>query len=686
MANFLGELEAKRMNTTEQELTTAADSGKRRVKRRRYRSSKWRKLRRRLKKIRWGLIAVVVVAIAVILALTGLILVTDATAELQQSRTAFERSIDLFNDKPANEWTYADYERLTRSLSDLLVSIDRAQSRISFLRPVAQFNANFEAQFAILDASEELGNALSYMLSGMRPTVFFLTEGQQDSTLGQISSGERVVELLLLGRSSFSASQTYLASFDAELAKVDQAHISEDLFLLIEDLKDYRNQVADINTVLINGSDSLTTILGLDSPKTYLVLSQNSDELRPSGGYVSTYGWMTVRNGRIVDYDYQPTTDETPNRPTIDIPDEFAVPSWWIPTGDPVTLLWDGSWSPDYPTTAQMAAWYYDNGFNPNSPVDGVIAIDMVGFEYMLEAIGTVEVEGYPNITINADNFRSIIYDIRTSGDGDTPHKRFLAAVYRSIMTSWQNVPVDLKDEVLGAQLRALREQHLMVYFMDDSLNQSFAPFGWSGEQEDALNHDYLMVVDANVTPNKSNRSIIRQITYDVNIQSNGTLDNRVTLSYDYSDILAKSDPAVSEGNGLIDRYYNRLQVFIPHASTITDTEDMPGGTEVFATETHTQIASFVTIEYNAGERYQFSFATPVLVEEFGPYRRYRLFLQKQSGTINDTVNVQVKLPLGAALVDASPAPIASFVLEQQVLEFRAELTRSQWIEIIYQQ
>lgn len=675
------------MDTTEQELTTMTDARPAsKGKRRRRRSSKWHKLRRRLKRIRWSLVAVVLAVIIVIVTMTALILVTDATAELDQSRITFERSVDVFSNKSANEWTYSDYERLTRSLNDLLASINHAQSRTSFLRPVARLDADLEAQFAILDASEQLSTALLNLLTGMQPTVFFLTEGQEDATLGQVSSGERVVELLLLGRNSFSATENDLTNFDSELAQVDESQISEDLFLLIKDLKDYRNQIADINGVLINGASNLTSMLGLDSPKTYLVLSQNSDELRPSGGYVSTYGWMSVRNGRIVDYDYQPTTAETPSRPVIDIPAEYSVPQWWIPTGDPITLLWDGSWAADFPTTAQMAAWYYNNGFNPNSPVDGVIAIDTVGFEYMLNAIGDVEVEGYPGVTVNAGNFRDMIYDIRTSGEGDTPHKRFLAAVYRSIMTSWQNVPAELKDEVLGAQLRALREQHLMVYFEDAELNQAIAPFGWSGQQEAALDHDYLMAVDANVTPNKSNRSVIRQIIYDVTIGTNGTLDSRMTVSYDYSDILAQNDPAVSEGNGVIDRYYNRLQVFIPHASTITNLDGMPAGTETFETATHTQLVSFVTIEYNAGERYQFSYTTPVLVEEFGPYRRYRLYMQKQPGTINDTVNVQVKMPTGARIVETTPEPVASFVLEQQVLEFRVELTRSQWIEIVYEQ
>ena len=61
--------------------------------------------------------------------------------------------------------------------------------------------------------------------------------------------------------------------------------------------------------------DLLTTALGLDNPQTYLVLSQNSDELRPSGGFLSTYGWLTISNGRVDNYDYSPSTTDSPHPP-----------------------------------------------------------------------------------------------------------------------------------------------------------------------------------------------------------------------------------------------------------------------------------------------------------------------------------------------------------------------------------
>ncbi len=68
----------------------------------------------------------------------------------------------------------------------------------------------------------------------------------------------------------------------------------------------YYQQLSQINRVLTNAPDFLTAALGINGDQNYLVLSENNDELRPSGGYISTYGWMTIRNGRVIELQLQP--------------------------------------------------------------------------------------------------------------------------------------------------------------------------------------------------------------------------------------------------------------------------------------------------------------------------------------------------------------------------------------------
>jgi hypothetical protein len=223
-----------------------------------------------------------------------------------------------------------------------------------------------------------------------------------------------------------------------------------------------------------------------------------------------------------------------------------------------------------------------------------------------------------------------------------------------------------------------------MIYLTDSELAQSLEILDWDGRLDPAVDHDYLLVADANLSANKSNRSILRQLTYDVEVLEDGSLDSTLSINYDYPESIAENDPAVRpEHYGNIN-YYNRLQVYTPDGSTLLGTANLDDTVSTVDLESHTQFISAVVVEYNTSERVQFQYTSPPLVESFGQYRRYRLHLQKQPGTLGDVVNVQVKLPSGATVVDHSPDPIARFELEQPILEFRVNLVRDTWIEVIY--
>src|SRR5205085_1575784 len=106
-------------------------------------------------------------------------------------------------------------------------------------------------------------------------------------------------------------------------------------------------------------------------------------------------------------------------------------------------------------------AMYYDQGGNPRSPVGGVIQIDLVGFEYILQALGDVTIPDYGD-TVTASNFRELIYHVRESGVGDAPHKKYLASVYKQILTKWQNATQEGNNRLFDGLLKALSEKHLM--------------------------------------------------------------------------------------------------------------------------------------------------------------------------------------------------------------------------------
>ena len=646
----------------------------------------FRRLRRRLN-LRTQLfkLAIALVVIMVVVGVGGLVLVADATNRVESSLGNLRRVVTSIGDRVETGLTLEDFDRLQSSLNDVISTLSSVQRQIGFIRPALALDTGLQSTFTTMDAARQLAMAADELLSGLQPSLFFMMGVQSDQTLvTQISSGERLVELLRLGRPSFINAQNYLARASDITNQIDRSSLPPDQLLQLEELENYQEQISSIGSILMVAPDLLTSALGLEGEQSYLVLSQNSDELRPSGGYISTYGWLTIRSGRVVDYNYSATTQDSPNPPPQSMSDQVDVPDWWIRYAQPIYAAWDGSWSPDFPTTAHMAMWFYNEGNNPRSPVDGVISIDIVAFEYILEALGQVVVPEY-NVVVNTDNFRDVVYDIRAFGEGDTPHKEFLAALYRQIFADWQAVTADPQKSsaILNVLLRALQEKHVMLYLVDENVNAAVKLLGWSGEQLDAVRGDYLMVVDSNLG-NKSNSSIRRQIIYDVDIQSDASIDSRATVLYDYAASIAEQDPAVNEAfHGPLD-YNNLVQLYTPEESILSDAIGEMFRTEEIDSENHSLIVSRLTVPYDSNQRVQYIYRTPDVIEGIGDFQRYQLVIQKQPGMRAEIVNVQVTLPDGASLVSSTPTPTASYNIERQILEYRFEMTGDLEIEIVY--
>lgn len=223
-----------------------------------------------------------------------------------------------------------------------------------------------------------------------------------------------------------------------------------------------------------------------------------------------------------------------------------------------------------------------------------------------------------------------------------------------------------------------------MLYFDDDRLNQAIRLLGWAGKQSPVTSEDYLMVVDANLG-NKSNNSILRGLTYDVGIADDGSLNNRLSVVYDYAASRASRDPAVDpEHHGRID-YGNLMQVFVAQGSQLVSTNfETSQSTTVVEHPDTTAFVSTVLVPYDTSQRFQFTYTTPPLAQQIGSFRRYRLNLQKQPGMEQEPVSVQVVLPRNAVFVSSSPEPAARFDLDSIVLEYRLILTADQRLEIVY--
>ncbi len=640
-------------------------------------------LRRQLNGVLIAIVSLVAISLIVFIAL-----IVDSFTRINASINGLEQVLNAVQNRSGANISIKDFEDLQSGVVQVGNQLELAQNRLNIIRPFATANPDIELTFRSLDIARRLTDASEAMLSGLQPALFYLVAGEdENSNLTQISSGDRLVELLDVGREQFLKAQEQLAVAQTLLAELTIDNPPLELLRTTERIISFNEQLTSINDVLLNSTDLLNVVLGLNGQRTYLILAVNNDEIRPSGGFLSTWGWFTVRNGRMVDYDYGASTRTSPTPPDTSLANTFNIPYWWIQYRQPIYAAWDGSWSADFPSTASRAMWYYNEGGNEHAPIDGVLSVDITAFEYILGVLGEVEVANETaDEVVTAANFREIVYDIRAYSTGAEPHKAFVAATYAAIMQEWQTASRDpeLNSRILEALLRAVQEKHMMIYLANPQLDNAIQLLGWSGDQHEEANSDYLMVVDSNLG-NKSNSSVLRNLTYDVDIQANDVLSKRLTIGYEYPASLADLDPAVdAEFHGPLD-YSTMVQVYAP-----TNTELVSNSTDIMLpivdaqSELWLASTSFV-VPFDDSRRVQFSYTSPNLIPRFGNYGRYKLLIQKQPGTIGDTVTVQVLLPPNTKVVESNPAPVATFALDRPIVEYQFTLTVDQEIDLIFE-
>ncbi|MDD2857092.1 MAG: DUF4012 domain-containing protein [Candidatus Nanopelagicales bacterium] len=221
--------------------------------------------------------------------------------------------------------------------------------------------------------------------------------------------------------------------------------------------------MADSLESMAKATGPMLSMLGADRPTTWLVMAQNPDEIRGSGGLFSAYLLVRFTDGKMeiveagsrkqLDREF-PRTEQIPYFTATDI----DTASTWGPSL--------GEWAvfniaPDFPTVARLAA---AGMAKRGTPVDGVIAIDPAITAAILAGTGSVEHAG---VTIDASNaqefFSKGLYE-KYPGFADVQAKDQLAMglTYATIDAAMKR-PLDVSS-LWSAMQAAIEGGHLKVW------------------------------------------------------------------------------------------------------------------------------------------------------------------------------------------------------------------------------
>lgn len=217
----------------------------------------------------------------------------------------------------------------------------------------------------------------------------------------------------------------------AAVSAIDTGALVPQLVGPVEDLQDGMSQVAGALDAGAQVATLLPPMLGADGPRTYLLVSLNSAELRSAGGIVGAFAVLHAQDGALSLTEQRSTIDlKSLDAPILPLTDEELV----VDTDRLGRWVQDAVITPDFPRSAQLlsARWAQDMG----QTVDGVIAADPVGARYVLEATGPVTEPGGGTITASdvlqvllRDSYR----DIADPASADAFYAGVAVSIFRAV-------------------------------------------------------------------------------------------------------------------------------------------------------------------------------------------------------------------------------------------------------------
>ncbi|MDA1096430.1 MAG: DUF4012 domain-containing protein, partial [Chloroflexi bacterium] len=437
---------------------------------------------------------------------------------------------------------------------------------------------------------------------------------------------------------------------------------------------DIRDQLLVLSSALERAGDFVSLmgyVLGLDAPRTFLVLGQDDNEIRATGGFIGSVHEIVIDGGDLWvpqyldSFDVDPTFEGNPVGP-----DAFCR---YMLGGPCILAFRDSNWWPDFPTSAELALDLYETSLGIKA--DGVIAVDRWFMADLVDASGGVLLPGR-DLPIDGSLARryasSRLYPCRPENIKQRPSRCFVEDLMDHLLTVAANDAATSRA-MLETAVAATAGKHILTYLRDPQASSVFRSLNWDGHLIETTG-DYLMIVDTSVY-SKVHDFVNREIHYEVTPNADGSAEVRLRIGYELSD---DAYPPVTECVQIVDNWnchWNYVRVLAPLGSVMRVVPDFPlpdgtmyesyssalgidvRGSNTFAIADDlefgkTEMNWLITLSTGQSARFELSYTVPnaITLLPDGTHK-YQLTLQKQPGTRGEKVSVLVRLPRGSAVV-----------------------------------
>ncbi|MBI2458948.1 MAG: DUF4012 domain-containing protein [Parcubacteria group bacterium] len=505
-------------------------------------------------------------------------------------------------------------------------------------------------------------------------------------SLAALSAGDRKTSFsrlspetkrLILKKIFESAPELNGIKADLALASInlERADGSGIFFALKDKINQVKTQINQAGLILDKAvplSQLIPALAGYPSQANYLVMLQNNDELRPTGGFLGTYGISRIKDGDILSF----TTHDIYH---LDMPVQKKIN---IAPPEPIKkylndkwYLRDANWSPDWPTAARTINKFYqtESFLNPAAEkipeFSGLLAVTPKLVTDFLKITGPVTIEGQ---AYDQNNFQDLLqYRVEKGylvlGVSAWQRKEVIGEIFKQLKIKIFDLPARQWSEIINTAINNLTEKNLLLYLADSQLESLAAQNGWAGEIKNYYG-DYLMVVDANLAALKTDAVMSRSLNYKITEQAGRGLSAKLTLNYAHNGRLDWKTSA----------YKSYTRVYAPLGSQLIKIsgykpEDIATGSEAGKT----WFGFYLTVEPGKINNITVEYKLPPGLRL---NNNYNLYIQKQPG--KELANLTVDLSFANVIKSYSPANLSTQKLGPVRIKWEGDLNIDRSFEI----
>ncbi|HEX7017404.1 MAG TPA: DUF4012 domain-containing protein [Patescibacteria group bacterium] len=242
---------------------------------------------------------------------------------------------------------------------------------------------------------------------------------------------------------------------------------------------------------------------------TVIVLFQNTEELRATGGFMGSYAKVQFANGNIshllIEDIYEPDGQFTGY---VEPP---AGVREYLSSGKGMRLP-DANWQVDFPSAAQTILNYFALG-NEQS-IDGVIAINSDLVEKLLTVTGDIYLPDY-GMTVTSANFTALARADRDQFfPGSQQKTNFLEHFFNVLKFKLTQLNQEQQLQLAMILRDSFIDKTIQLYSTQTDVQQIYEKYAVAGSLTSSPGMMYL--VESNVGINKANKDIQRSVELNI--------------------------------------------------------------------------------------------------------------------------------------------------------------------------